>query len=544
MRRTLTLALVPLAVGALALASVVLPATGAAVTNSATQSPTVKPNPDHVKTLSAALANMTANYPMFARQTPGPQDVFDYNLGDLWLKGVDGSGTTIGLIEGWENPDINTVIHNFDARYGLPDPDIQTIFPAGPLPATCPAGMVALQSYGSCDAWMGELDLDVEAAHLIAPYAKILISASPADSEITDATPFQVAMPELMKSVEFISSHHLADSMSISDGTGEATYDNLAQIHSQDPGPLTAAANGVPVIVATGDCGVVQNLAVANAQCGTTTTGPDTAAWDDSPWVTAMGGSIPNVSKTDGSKLGPDPVWHSGIFSEGAGFSSVYARPDFQNRVKSVTGSSMRSVPDITMDAQDGTSESAPEFAGILALAAQLNRGSVGDVNDALYNELGPKGTKAGITDVVTGDNSTATVPGFTAGNGFDVATGWGSLDASKFVPSLVDAVRGQHGNSPQRQAAAALSDLQHNVRLTSADVPAGGTSYLLAGGFIPAHPVTLSVDGTTVATLTANNLGEVTSQLDPAAMTLAAGRHTVTLHSLLIDETTSFRSH
>ncbi len=540
MRRTLTLALVPLAVGALALGSVLLPATGAAVTSS----PTVTPNPAHVKTLSAVLATMKANYPQFSRLTPGPQDVFDYNIGDLWLKGIDGTGTTIGLIEGWDNPNINTVIRSFDARYGLPDPDIQTIFPAGPLPAECPAGMVALQSYGSCDAWMGELNLDVEAAHLIAPYAKILISASPADSEITDATPFQVAMPELMKSVEFISSHHLADSMSISDGTGEATYDNLAQIHSQDPGPLTAAANGVPVIVATGDCGVVQNLAVANAQCGNTTDGPDTAAWDDSPWVTAMGGSIPNVSKTDGSKLGPDPVWHAGIFAEGAGFSSVYARPDFQNRVKNITGSSMRSVPDITMDAQDGTSESAPEFAGILALAAQLNHGSVGDVNDALYNELGPRGTQAGVSDVVTGDNGTATVPGFTAGGGFDVATGWGTLDASKFVPSLVDAVRDQHGDSPQRQAAQALSRLQHSIQLTSDNVSAGGTSYLLAGGFIPLHPVTLSVDGTAVATVTANNLGEVTSQLDPATLKLPAGKHTVTLHSLLLDETTSFRSH
>src|ERR1700761_656496 len=134
--------------------------------------------------------------------------------------------------------------------------------------------------------------------------------------------------------------------MSIRDGTGESTYSNVAQIHSQDPGPLTAAANGVPVMVATGDCGVVQNLAVANAQCGSTTTSPDTAAWDDSPWVTALGGSVPNVSATDGTKLGPDPVWHSGIFSEGAGFSSVYARPDYQNRVKGITDSGMRSVPD------------------------------------------------------------------------------------------------------------------------------------------------------------------------------------------------------
>ncbi|HEX5120280.1 MAG TPA: S53 family peptidase [Pseudonocardiaceae bacterium] len=540
MRKTLILAIVPLAVAALALPSAAAPGPAATATATATA---MQPNPEHIATLKAVLQTMKDNYPTFARQTPGPQDVFDYNLGDLWLSGIDGSGTTIGLIEGWDDPQINTVIHNFDARYGLPDPDIQTIFPSGPLPAECPAGMVALQSYGSCDAWMGELRLDVEAAHLIAPYAKILISASPADSEITDDTPFQVAMPELMHAVEFISQNHLADSMSISDGTGEATYSDLAQIRSQDPGPLTAAASGVPVVVATGDCGVVQNLAVANAQCGTTTTTPDTAAWDDSPWVVAMGGSVPNVSKTDGSKLGPDPLWHAGIFSEGAGFSSVYARPDYQNGVQNITGSEMRSVPDITMDSQDGTSESAPEFAGILALAAQLNGHSVGPINDVLYRDLGPRGTKVGLSDVVSGNNSTTTVPGFTATNGFDVASGWGTLDASRFVPALVNAVHGEHGgNTMQQQAASALARLQH-ASLTSTDVPAGSTTYLLAGGFIPQHPVQVSVDGKQVATLTANNLGDVTSQIDPAALSLAAGQHTVTLHSMLLDESVGFRT-
>jgi subtilase family serine protease len=124
---------------------------------------------------------------------------------------------------------------------------------------------------------------------------------------------------------------------------------------------------------ATGDCGVVQNLAVANAQCGTTSAGPQTATWDDNPWVTAVGGTVPNVSKTDGSKLGPDPIWHvGGIFSEGAGFSAVFPRPSYQARVN--RGSRMRSVPDITMDAQSGTSESAPMVAGVLALATQLTR--------------------------------------------------------------------------------------------------------------------------------------------------------------------------
>jgi subtilase family serine protease len=549
MRRTLTLALIPLATGALALSPASQTPHVVQTADSVT-APAVVPNPDHVKTLTSVLANMTTNYAQFANQTPGPQDILDYHIGDLWLKGIDGTGTTIALIEGWDDPQINTVIQRFDQRYGLPDPDIETIFPSGTgqLPATCPAGMVALGSYGSCNAWMGELRLDVEAAHLIAPYAKILISATPADSEITDDQTSQVAMPEIMEALEFIGAHHLADAMSISDGTGEATYTyGQAEIRAQDPGTLSAAAAGIPVVVGTGDCGVVQNLAVANAQCGNTTTTPDTAAWDDSPWVTAAGGSVPNFDAT-GARLGLDPVWHEGKFSEGAGFSSVYARPDYQDQVRIVTGSAMRSVPDITMDGQDGTSESAPLFAGVLALAAQLNHGSVGPVNDALYR-LGPGGVRSGIADVVSGNNSvtsgdTVLVPGFTAGKGFDVASGWGTIDASRFVPALVSAVRAQHGSSsPKAQAAATLARLRHGVQLTSASIPSGGTSYLLASGFLPQHPVTLSIDGKAVATLAANTLGAITYNIDPAMLALAAGGHTVALHSMLLDQTASFRT-
>ena len=315
--------------------------------------------------------------------------------GSLWLKGIDGTGTTVAVIEGWDDPGIATFIHTRDVRYGLPDPVIQTIYPSGPLPAQCPPGMVVLGSYGSCHAWAGELELDVLTAHLIAPYAKIVISATPADSEITDDPASNVAPPEMMRALEYISANHIANAISISDGTGELTYGfGKPQIHANDPGPLSAAAAGIPVLNATGDCGVVQNLAVANAQCGDTSPGPATATWDDNPWVTAVGGSVPNVSTTSGLKLGPDPLWHvNGIFSEGAGFSSIYPRPSYQDGVARITGSRMRSVPDITMDSQDGTSESAPMVAGVLALATQLNHGrNLGPINPVLYDVLGGSG--------------------------------------------------------------------------------------------------------------------------------------------------------
>jgi subtilase family serine protease len=511
-------------------------------------------NPDHIKVLKAALANMQTNYASFANFTPGPQDIFDYNIGNLWLRGIDGTGTTVAVIEGWDDPGIATFIHTRDLRYGLPDPDIETVYPSGPLPAQCPAGMVALGSYGSCDAWVGELQLDVLAVHLIAPYAKIIISATPADSEITDDAASNVAPPEMMHALEYISANHLANVISISDGTGESTYsDGAAQIHANDPGPLSAAAAGIPVLNATGDCGVVQNLAIANAQCGDTTPGPATATWSDNPWVTAVGGSVPNVSKTDGSKLGPDPLWHvGGIFAEGAGFSAIYPRPSYQNGVAKITGSPWRSVPDITMDSQSGTSESAPMTAGVLALATQLNRGqNIGPINPVLYDVLGPLGQRAGLSDVVSGNNSVTDpktgqvlVPGFTAAPGFDVASGWGTINASVFVPALVLATAATGEELGTRaQAAFQLSRLEHSIRLSTQVIGPGGTSTVTDGGILPGHPVKLTIDGNLITTLTASSAGTVSYTLSPSALGLSAGHHVLTLQSMLITTTATFTS-
>ncbi len=503
---------------------------------------------DQIKVLEAVLAKMKKNYAKYTGFVPGPVDIFDYNIGALWRQGIDGAGTTIAVMEGWHYLAIANQVAMFDKVFGLPNPQIQTIYPAGPLPAKCPPGMVKLQSYGSCNAWKGELTLDVITAHLIAPYAKIIISATPADTEVTGDPAENVAMPEIMKGVEFIASHHLANVMSISDGTGETTYPaGPAQITAQNAAELTAAAHGVPVLVATGDCGVVQNLAVANGQCANTSPTPDTAAWDDSPWVTAVGGSVPNLSPKTGQRLGPDPVWHvGGAFAEGAGYSSVFPRPSWQNGVASITRSPMRSVPDITLDSQNGTSQSAPLMAGILALATQVNKANVGPINPVLYRVLGPQGARAGIADVIKGNNSVTTpdgktvlVPGFTAAKGFDVASGWGSLNAARFVPSLAAATAATHQDQVIRaQALAQLTGLQHSVRLSAGHIGPGGTSYLLASNFLPGHPVDFAIDGHTVATLTANTLGDVTYMIDPSLLKLAPGRHKITLTGMLLTET------
>jgi hypothetical protein len=201
------------------------------------------------------------------------------------------------------------------------------------------------------------------------------------------------------------------------------------------------------------------------------------------------------------------------------------------------------------MDAQSGTSESAPMVAGVLALATQLNHGrNVGPINPVLYDILGPLGTLAGISDVVSGNNSVidpqtgqVLVRGFTAAPGFDVASGWGTVDASMFVPALVAATRASGlTRSARNEAGRELSGLEHAIRLSPGS---GGTTSVSSTGFLPHHPVQLAIDGTAVTTLTTGDNGVVSYRLDPAALGLKPGRHVLTLQGMLITTTASFRS-
>ncbi len=472
---------------------------------------------------------------------PGPRDVVDYGVDRLWRRGIDGAGTTVAVMEGWDDPGIARYVATVDRRLGgLPNPRITTIFPSGDhrLPHTCPPAMARLGAYAGCGSWTLEIELDVMAVHLMAPYARIVIAVTPPDSERTDDAADNVAPPEIMEGVEAISRHHLADVVSISDGSGEDDYRyGRAEVTAQDPGELTAAVAGIPVVVATGDCGATQAYPVDDGRCAAA---PETSVWSDSPWTLAVGGSLTDLSDT-GRRLGSDPLWaHAG-----AGLSTIFRRPGYQAAVASITRSAMRSVPDVTMDAEQGTSIAAPLMAGILALATQADGGrDVGPVDPALYERLGPRGAADGIVDVVRGSDPITTggrtlSPGFTARRGFDVASGWGTVSAPRFVPALVRATRGlEQERGARARAAATLAVLRRAVRLRPARVGEADVSHLRATGFLPLHPVVLSIDGRRIARLHANRRGDVTATIAPARLHLAAGTHVVALRSMLITVT------
>ena len=76
---------------------------------------------------------------------------------------------------------------------------------------------------------------------------------------------------------------------------------------------------------------------------------------------------------------------------------------------------------------------------GRSALADQVAHHRLGLLNPGLYlmGALSQHVGSTGIVDVTSGNNSFAGVTGFDAGTGYDLASGWGTIDAAKFVPAL-----------------------------------------------------------------------------------------------------------
>ena len=165
-----------------------------------------------------------------------------------------------------------------------------------------------------------------------------------------------------------------------------------------------------------------------------------------------------------GNRLAPDVVWNDGFGASGGGVSAVFDRPDFQDRVKSMVGKH-RGTPDVSLSAAvdgavilyysfvptrvgyhlvGGTSEATPEFAGIVAMAAQLADRRLGKLGERLYDLR-----SRGIIDVTQGNNTygpftnsdgiTYTVQGYNAGPGYDLASGLGTIDGARLVRALAE---------------------------------------------------------------------------------------------------------
>jgi subtilase family serine protease len=370
-----------------------------------------------------------------------------YNLNPLYARGVTGRGKTIVIVDSYGSPTISQDIKTFDKQFGFPDPDLK-IVKFGNVPPFDPTNATQV-------GWAEETTLDVEYAHSIAPDAKIVL-AETAVAETEGVT----GLPEMMNAEQSLINAGVGDVISQSFGATENTFPgfshgNYSSLLNLRYAYKDALAHHVTVLAASGDAG-----ATDYELDGSTLYPYRVNSWPSAdPLVTSVGGSQLYLDNA-GNRLQPDSVWNDGYGAGGGGVSAVFSRPLYQIGVRGVVGSH-RGTPDISMSAAvnggcwvywsfagtggagwyiiGGTSEATPIFSGIVALADQVAGHRLGLINPALYllGAASRHGAPTGLVDITSGDNSFAGVTGYTAAPGYDLASGWGTINAAKFVPAL-----------------------------------------------------------------------------------------------------------
>jgi subtilase family serine protease len=364
-----------------------------------------------------------------------------YHLDSLYRRQIDGRGRTIVIPIPFGSPTIRHDLEVFSRQFHLPDPQLR-IIRFGAIPPYDPTDLTRIE-------WAAGTTLVAEQAHAIAPRARIVI-AETAVSEDEGVSGF----PELFQAEQALIDAGIGDVFAHIEGTLEASFPgadvgDYSSLYALRGTLGSAAAHGVTMLASAGNGGV-------------------RSGWPSlDPLVTSVGASQLYLNAA-GRQLRPPTTWNDGFGGAGGGgLSAAFGRPGYQFGVRDVVGDH-RGAPDITMsgsvdgggwiyasfggvggigwDIFDGTGQAMAQFAGIVALADQMAGHRLGWVNPALYRlgELSrrPGHHRTGIVDITEGNTSHDGLIGHQATPGYDLATGWGTIDAARFVPALVHAAR------------------------------------------------------------------------------------------------------
>jgi subtilase family serine protease len=371
-----------------------------------------------------------------------------YGVSPLLRDGVDGRGETVVLPETLPpggGTSMRQAVAAFDKRNRLPPVDLKL-------------GR-ALGFTGDSSVATGEEVQDVEMVHTIAPGATISVMLVP-----FRAFAFPAGLPSLLRAAA-----GRGNVVSFSQSECETkSCVSAAQLSSLNSALRYARDRHVSVFASSGDTGAAVGKFRGAGERGV-------RAPASSPLVTGVGGTTLTVH-TDGA-YGSESVWNDDVpqasstgarlSAGGGGVSARYARPGYQDGLPLI--GDHRGVPDVAGVAEPGmatvlviagrahtyagggTSESAPLWAGIAALADQDAHRQLGFLNAGLYRiGHGPQYHRA-FHDITQGNNA-VTLPsgknldGYPARPGWDPVTGWGSPNAQVLVPLLGKEVRPHDG--------------------------------------------------------------------------------------------------
>ncbi len=375
-----------------------------------------------------------------------------YNVQPLYDAGINGTGQTIAIV-GRSNIEVQNV-RDFRNVLGLPANDPEIIVNGDDPGETSD---------------MEEAMLDVTWSGAVAPMAQIKFVVS--QSNFSDGVDVSAA---------YIVDHNLASIMSTSYGSCE---DSLGKVQNAFYNTLwkQAAAQGITSFVSAGDNGGAgcdapgsglfssAGLAVNGISSTPYNVSVGGTQFDDTDNPSAYWATEANSDPITGlSVLGyiPEKVWNEssndpsavGLWAGSGGVSKVYAKPDWQS-APGVPNDGKRDIPDFSLTAAlhdgylvclydycsqgdyffafGGTSASSPAAAGIMALVNQnLGAQRQGIANYVFYKLASIPGV---YHDTTKGDNkvpdpSGQFTVGYSAGTGYDLATGLGSFDAFALV--------------------------------------------------------------------------------------------------------------
>jgi subtilase family serine protease len=420
-----------------------------------------------------------------------------YNVKPLYDAGLDGTGQKIAVVG---QTQINVT-------------DIDAFRSAAGLPATNLLLVSVDNSTGFSSKDEVEADLDVEWSGGVAKNATILYvyTGSNSSENVFNALEFAIdnnLAPVISTSYgnceaalgtftatlrqEAQRANSQGQSITAAAGDSGAADCETATAASATHGLAVDSPASVPEVTAIGG-----STFTGDAAGAVTGTAPNTSAGADPPYWAASTGTTDSVSSA--LIYIPETTWNDttasiaaggGLSATGGGVSTKFAKPSWQNAL--TPADAHRDVPDVTLSASPlhdstlicsaghcisgfrasdgslnavgGTSVGAPSFAGILAILNQgTQSGGLGPINPTLYSLAVSKPTT--FRDITTGNNivpctsgstgcpSSAPLQiGFSAGTGYDLVTGLGSVDANVLVtswPGFVTAGDFSIGGSP-----------------------------------------------------------------------------------------------
>jgi subtilase family serine protease len=393
-----------------------------------------------------------------------------------------GNGTTIAIVDAYDDPTIASDLATFSSHFGLPAANFVK------------HEMTTNISVNS--GWALEISLDVEWAHAIAPNATILLVEATSNS-----------LTDLLAAVSYATSYPSVKAVSMSWGgnefSTEASYD------------LYFTAAGITFFASSGDGGAG-------------------VIWPaSSPNVVAVGGTTLSIGSN--GTVTSETAWSG----SGGGISAYEARPAYQTGYGLTY--SERAVPDVSYDADPntgvyvydstkymgssgwwdvgGTSAGAPQWAAIQALGLSAN-------NVNFYQDAASSSYASYFRDITNGSN------GYHAGPGYDLVTGLGSPVKTNFTPSAtpdftisaspatLTIAKGSSGTATI--TVTALNGFTGNVTLSTTSAPTGWAAILSQS--------TIQTSGQSKLTITApSNAGIGTYSITVAGKSKSSS-HTTTV--------------